>query len=315
MIAKILDFRLRQIGRMLREIGIAYFLLLVFVCFGFFMGLIESVVRSQTMWMGLIGVVIASSIHFSRKDSGLLKMLEVKREKLYALEYIFMTTPLVIAFLGGSNFGAILVQTIGLIFLAFLPNPEITGSSFSNKLSFDFLPKATFEARSYLRQYIIPVGIFYITGLITSNYIAIPIVVVLLTSMFFTAFFDEVESKELFEAIHFKKGILSAKIQSYVGLYFLLLLPFIILFLFFHFKYWYLLLVALFVGSTVILFNIFYKYANYAPYRRRVYNSTVNAIFFGFAMVPFLYPVTLLYLIYYWRKAQNNIRLYYAENK
>ncbi|MFT5165521.1 MAG: hypothetical protein ACI8P3_000748 [Saprospiraceae bacterium] len=300
---------------MLREIGAVYFVLLVLVCFGFFMGLVESVVRSQSIWMGLIGAMIASSIHFSRKDSGFLKMLEVKRVKLYIMEYLLLTTPLAIAFLGGSNFGAILVQTLSLVILVFLPNPEMEGSSFSNKLNFNFLPKELFEARSYLRRFAIPLGLCYILGLITSKYMTIPIVMVLLTALLFTAFFDEIESKALFEAIHFRKGILSAKIQSYLGLYFLLLLPYILLFLILHFEYWYILLVVLFVGSTVILFNIFYKYSHYAPYRRRVYNSTVNAIFFGFAMVPFFYPVTLLYVFYYWRKARKNIRLYYAENK
>ena len=88
MIPKILDFRLRQIGRMLKEVGAGYFILLLLVCFGFFMGLVNSLVKSQTPWMGLIGVLIAASIHFSRKDGSFLKKLEINRPKLYALEYL-----------------------------------------------------------------------------------------------------------------------------------------------------------------------------------------------------------------------------------
>ena len=314
MIARILDFRLKQLWRMLKEIGAVYFILLILVCCGFFLGLVESVVKSQSASMGLIGLMIAGSVHFSRKDSRFLKKLEINRPKLYASEYLLLTLPLTIAFIGGSNFGAILLQTVGVIILAFLPNPELEGKSFSSALDFNFLPLQVFEAKSYLRRFVIPIGLMYITGLITAKYITIPMVVILLMALFFTSFFDEVESKALFEAIHFRKGILTSKIQSYLGLYFLLLLPHISLFLIFHLEYWYILLAGLFLSTTVILFNIFYKYANYAPYRRRVYNSTVNAIFFGFAMIPFLYPVTLLYLFYYWRKARKNIRLYYAEN-
>ncbi len=314
MIPRILDFRLRQIGRMLKEIGAVYFVLLILVCFGFFMGLVDSLVKSQTPFMGLIGVLIVGSIHFSRKDGSFLKKLQINRPKLYAVEYILLTLPITFAFLGGPNFGAIGVQILGVILLAFLPNPELEGKSFSNTLDFKFLPKETFEARSYLRRYIIPIALLYIVGLITAKYVAMPLLVIILTALFFTSFFDEVESKLLFEAIHFKKGILWSKVRSYLGLFYLLLSPHIIVFLIVHTHYWYILLAGLFVTSTVIVFNIFYKYASFSPYRRRVYNSTVNAIFFGFAMVPFLYPVTLLYLIYYYRKARKNIQLYYAEN-
>ncbi len=314
MISRILDFRLRQIGRMLKEIGAVYFVLLVLVCFGFFMGLIESLVRSQSALTGLIGVMIIGSIHFGRKDAGFLKKIEVQRIRLYIFEYLLLTIPFVIAYLGGANFGAILVQTCGIIIIAFLPNPELEGKSFSNSLDFKFMPKAVFEAKSYFRRFIIPIGLMYVFGLIMSKYIVVPMLIILLMALFFTSFFDEVESKELFEAIHFRKGILTSKIKSYLGLFFFILLPYIIVFLIRHLEYWYILIAGLFLGSTVILFNIFYKYANFTPYRRRVYNSTVNAIFFGFSMIPFLYPVTLLYLIYYWLKARKNIRLYYAKN-
>jgi hypothetical protein len=131
----------------------------------------------------------------------------------------------------------------------------------------------------------------------------------------FASFFDEVESKELFEVFHFQKGILTSKIKLYLGLYFLLMIPHILLFLILHFQYWYLLLAALFFGTTLILFNIFYRYAQFTPYRRRVYNSTANSLFVFSILIPFFYPVTLIYLLIYWLKARKNIRFYYAENE
>ena len=149
----------------------------------------------------------------------------------------------------------------------------------------------------------------------TGMFVAPGLLAALLISFTFAAFFDEVESKELFEVFHFKKGILKSKIKIYLGLYYLLLIPHILLFLLLHFQYWYLLLAALFLGTTLILFNIFYRYAQFTPYRRRVYNSTANSLFIFSILIPFFYPVTLIYLLIYWLKARKNIRFYYAENK
>jgi len=114
---------------------------------------------------------------------------------------------------------AILVQSLGACIIAFLPNPEISGHSFSNMLDFKMLPPSLFEVKSNLRRYAIPLVLVYVLGLV------------------------------------------------------LLMLPYIILFLILHLQYWYIMLAVLFLGSTLILFNIFYKYAHYSPHRRRVYNS------------------------------------------
>ncbi len=314
MIGRILDFRLRQIIRLFKEIGAIYIVLLILVCLGFFLGLVEALIRSETMLMGLIGIMIIASVHFSRKDAGFLRMLELDRKKLYVAEYILLTLPMAIAYLVGGNFGAILFQTIGVLFIAMLPNPEISSHSFTNRLDLNFLPKAAFEAKSQLRRFAIPLGLLYIICLLTSKFLTVAIVFILLIALFFTSFFDEVEGKDLLEAIHFKSGILTAKVKTYLGLYYLLCIPFMVSFFIFHLEYWYLLLAVLFLGSTVILFNIFYKYAHYGPHRRKVYNSMANSIFFGSILIPFFYPITLLYLIFYWRKARKNIRMYYAED-
>jgi len=314
MIGRILDFRLKQIVRIFREIGAVYLLLLFLVCIGFFLGLIEGLLRSTSPWMGLIGVMIVLSIHFSRKDTSFLKKLEISRPKLYLWEYSILLLPMACIYLRGGNMLAILVQLAGILVIAFLPNPELTGRSFSNVLDFKILPSSLFEARAYLRRYAIPSGLVYILGLVMSQYVTVMIVMMLVVAMLFTAFFDEVEDKSLLEAFHFRKGILKTKTQSYLSLYFLVLLPYIVLFLILHLQYWYIMLAVLFLGSTLILFNIFYKYAHYAPGRRRIYNSMGNAMFLGGILIPFFYPVTLLYLIYYWRKARKNISLYYAKD-
>jgi hypothetical protein len=313
MFIQILDFRLRQFWRILKSIGVAYFLLLIFVCIGFFLGLVDSVLQSTSPWVGLLGTIIVASIHFSRRDGGFLRLLGINRLKLYFWEYFLLLSPLTFLFLVGHNLGAIATQTIGLAIVAFLPNPELGGAHFANRLDFALLPKDAFELRSLLRKNLIILGLVYVGSLFVCQFTVVPITIVIILALLFVGLFDEVEGKALFEAVHFRGGILKRKILLYVGMFQLILLPQTILFLFFHLEYWYIILAVIFVCSTSIIFNVVYKYAQYAPYRRKVYNSMASSIFFGFALVPFLYPVTILYLFYYWRKARKNLRLFYAE--
>jgi len=314
MIKGLLLFRFKQFGRIIKEIGGGYLILLGIVALGFFTQVIDSLMRSESYWMGLIGALLIASIHFSRKDSGFLRKLEVNRSLLFSLEYLLLSIPLAIIFLFGGNIWAVLIQTIGVILVALLPNPEFEGKSLTSNLNFPFISKYTFEAVGYLRRYALLIGMIYIGCLAASKFIVFPMLMFILMGMFFIAFFEEVEGKELFEAIHFEGGILKKKSIQYIGLYLMLMTPFIISFLIFHIQYWYLLLIVIFGVSTLILFNIFYKYAHYTPYRKRVYNSTGNAMFILGILVPFFYPVTLLYLVHYWRKANKNIQHFYAAN-
>ena len=208
-----------------------------------------------------------------------------------------------------------IVLNVGLTIVAFMKPLAAGNGNFINRMDFKFLPLRLFEARSYLRRFFIPMVLVYLILLVLAKFTAPALLMAFFIAITFAAFFDEIENKELFEAFHFKKGILSYKIKLYLGLYLALMLPHAVLFLAFHFQYWYLLLAALFLGTTLILFNIFYKYAAYTPYRRRVYNSTANSLFTVSIIIPFFYPVTLIYLIIYGLRARKNIKNYYAENQ
>lgn len=315
MISKLLVFRFRQLLRMLRGIGVVYLILVFVLLFGGIMGAIEQLVKSDAPALGLLGIFFVFFIHLNRKDIGFLSKLDIFTPKLFAAEYLISLLPLSLTFIFSENYGAAILQNAGLILISFIKPISGFSGGFSSRLDFKMLFRQAFEARSYLRQFVIPLGLVYVFLLGTAMFVAPAILAAFFIAITFAAFFDEVESKELFEVFHFKKGILTSKIQTYLGLYFSLMIPHILLFLVLHFEYWYLLLAALFFGSTVILFNIFYRYAQFTPYRRRVYNSTANSFFIFSILVPFFYPVTLVYLLIYWRRARKNIQFYYAKNK
>lgn len=314
MLNRLLDFRFKQFGRMLREIGAVYLLLLIVVCGGLLLSWVDQLVSSQSAFISLLVIMIIGSIHSSRKDLNFLKMLNINHRKLFMWEYLLISLPFLIAFLAGRNFGAVGISLLGVVLIAFLPNPEWSAKSMTSQLEFSFLPKNAFEVRSYLRRAGLPLGLVYLLGLLGTKFMTIAILMVVLIALVFISFFDEVEDKILLESLHFRRGILFEKSRIYLGVLYLILLPYVVLFLVFHLKYWYIMLAAIAVSTMLTLFNIFYKYAHYNPYRRRIYNSMANGMFLFCTIIPFLFPVTLFYLMYYWRKAKRNMLLYYAGN-
>lgn len=311
---KILVFRFRQIGRMIKHAGIGHLLFALLVVFGVLAQVISNVIHSESAGYGLVTVFFMGTLHLGRKDTGFLQQLPINRPLLYSLEYLLLSLPIAIAFAAGGNWGAVGLQTLGMIILAQLPVVHLSKSNWQHHLKLGFVPKRAFELRGLLRQRFLAYVFIYLLGLVLSFWVASALVFAILAGASAAALFDELEGKELFELLHGQGGILWVKTKLYLSLYFTLLLPYIALFLFFHLTYWYLLLAAIFLGMTVIVFNIVYKYAHYAPYRHRVHNDIVNAVFLMATLVPFLYPVTLIYILWYWRKAQQNIKSYYAKH-
>ena len=282
MISKLLIFRFRQLFRMLREIGAAYLIVVFILLFGALMGGIEQLVASQNPSFGLFGIMIALAIHLNRKDGRFLTKLQVSTYKLFAAEYLLLTVPLALLFLYSGNYLAILIQSIGVVLLSFIKPFMSEKGGLTSRLDFGWISPKAFEAKSYFRKNLIPIGFIYVLLLGTAKFVAPALLAALLIAITFTAFFDEVESKELFECFHFKKGILQSKIKVYLGLYYMLLIPHAVLFLVLHFQYWYLLLAAVFLGTTLSPFQYFLSLCTF-------YALSTKSVQFGGKLIFYIF--------------------------
>ncbi len=309
-----LGFRWRQCGRMLKAIGIGYLIFALVLCLGLILATINSLMQSQEASIGLLGVLGIGYLHLQRRDGHFLQQMMIPIRRVYIAEYLLLSIPWFMIFTAAGNAGAFVVQAIGAVGLAWLPNGQRTSTGWQQRLGLSWIPLAWFEWRAYLRRSFLAATLLYILCLALSPFIAAPLLLVLAIGIYFMGVFDGCENKELFESFHLRSGIIHRKVAIYLSCFSVLVTPPSILFLLFHFDYWYLLLVALVLSSSTIIFNILYKYAHYTPYRRRIYNSTVNSVFIFSILVPFFFPVTVLYILYYWRKARKNIQYYYARN-
>lgn len=311
----IIHFRLRQAFRMLKSVG--WLLVLALPLFGvYFLGILQATKTTNSIIIGLVLSLIIGSIHFYRKDGDFLKHLSVPSKLIFLIEYngLLLTTSLPILILYGK--WEIFSIANGAAFLMVLFKPGLLANQQSSTRPIPkFIPVELFEWRSGLRKYYSYAIIIYLVGLIFCNYIGSALAVTILWAMMSVSFYEEIESKELLENIHFKYGLLKRKVISHSLLFHFLLLPHYVLFLVFHGQYWYILTIAIGLSQLLLAFSIFYKYAVYRPGRRRTYNQTATGLFIGGFLIPFLAPGSIWYLFTFWRRAIKRIKYFYAENQ
>ena len=199
------------------------------------------------------------------------------------------------------------------IIIAIIKPPRISQSGPGKYLALNKLPDTLFEFKGGIRKIFIPTFLIYICTLAASYYMVAIFVAAMLLGLSFTGFFIDLEAKEYLK-IYFLEGqsLLGQKVLHYSLLMFCLLIPHMILFLIFHLEYWYLLPVAPLFLITIVNVCLLYKYAHYRPINAKVYNTVPVAFCLMGMVLPFFFPVIILYLIYYWFKAQKNLKVYYV---
>lgn len=313
-IQTILNFRFRQIWRMLQDIGVILLLLVVPMFGVFFLRALKWL--SEADWWAAALVVFACllSVHFYRPDKKWLMHLPFKKWQLFLLEYSFLILPFSVAMLGFfQNWRLAALFQISAILVSFIPNFNAKKTQRTWFLSLNKIPIEAFEWRVGLRQGFPLIGLYFI-GFFVAKYVAGVPIVCLLLILIGMSFYETLEPKELLEASLFRGGLLKRKVWVHSAFIHSVFLPLYGLFLFFHFKYWYLLLVLILVIEASLLFAIFFKYAHYLPRRQKAPNQTQVGFFFLGLIVPFFTPGAIVAIFIYWRKAVKRINYFYANH-
>ena len=315
MLKTILQFRLKQFWRLLKTIGWGLLIIALPLAFVMVMVILDLIRRHDPLLSGGVILVLLLSMHWNRKDGAWLNHLLKRPAQLFLIEYnaflLLLSIPVFLIF--GNWITPIMIHFGGSL-IAFLP---ILNRSQSRKsgVSLNFIPVEAFELRTGFRKLFWAYVLLYIFGLVICKFVFGALVITILFGLLVTAFYDEVEPKELVENIHFKTDILKRKIWLHSLVLHGILSPHYILFLIFHTQYWWLLLTAILIAESFLLYALMYKYAHYLPNRKRVYNSTSLSIYSIGFIVPFFFPASLYSLISMWRKAIKRIHFFYADNQ
>ena len=310
LIIQILLIRIKQLFRSLKEGGLIRVIFLFgFIAFAMFY-IYNLLSKNSVSYFVLSGIIVSIfALHYLRKDKRFLKKITNNYIFVYFVEYLIIVIPFIIFFIILNKFILLLI-IFPAIFLICLTNFSIPKYSLNNFI-IRFIPSHFFEWKSGVRKNFIFLISLIILGLGLSFFVATVPIFLFLFTIIVSSFFQEAESRDIIEINNFTpKKFLFKKIKDNVLLYSLISALFIILFLIFHYKYWYIIVAEYIISVSIIVFSIVQKYSLYRPnISLKSHMVMVSIAQIGY-FVPFIIPVIWVMGIYYFFKAKQNLLNY-----
>lgn len=315
MISYILYLRFKQLIRFINEIGLFRLLFLLPFIFVLFYA-IYSAFKSENYNNLILSayLLFILSVHLKRKDKKFLILICKNYNTKYLIfftEYFILFIPIYIILLFTGKF---LLLVLSIALLALIPLINIS-KTFNYKkiniINLSFLPKILYEWIYGLKSswfILIPV---YILSIIFVKYsITMPISAAFF-GLYFTSFYLQCEPQnfiELFELPPVK--FLFKKICTHVLIYWIIIFPLAIISLIFNTDIWKVSIYIL-VSITILQINaILLKYSIYRP-NMSINNSFIIVFLLFFSiLIPFLAPIPIVFLLIYFYKAKNNLKIY-----
>ncbi|MBI1184962.1 hypothetical protein GC194_11865 [bacterium] len=261
--------------------------------------------------LGLSFALFPFVIQQGRKDHHLLQLASLKSAMVYGFLYLVISLPVMLMFLLFGHYYLLAALLAVCALVPFMPGKKISIDHWFINLG-NFLPKEYFEWRSGLRQYGLALIVLFISGLALSVFRgAVPVIIFFIT-LNTAVFYLHAESKELLTAMSSSaKGLLFRKIKGFLLIFYLLILPLVLLDLYFHPELWpvilYVIVVSFFAGTNAILF----KYAAYRQGERFDNNIAIQSLMTAFFLLPVLFPVPIVMAIINFKKSIKNLSLYF----
>lgn len=311
-----LFFRLKQIFRILKDIGIGQLLILAPLIFVGILGVLQIISTSQNILVSVVVLFSLSGLHWSRSDRFFLEQLPVPLFLFFFLDYFLLCLPVLGCFIFWQKWLNLLILALGILLLSICKPSYFKDDSIIKTFylsEFRWIPLELFEWRCGLRKNMPGFIILYSIGIFLSFYaVTVPIVVFLL-ALSISNFFQFFENKDILLAVNKQQKLLKIKTYKSLKLFNIIILPLFILFIIFHHTFTHVaaLLIILIISNLIIVFSICMKYKNYRFHHHKVYNSLPLAIFVGCLCVPFLWPIPPIMLARFWRQAKENLSHHY----
>lgn len=301
LVSKILIFRLKQLWRLIKQVGFARIVLLVIIVAGFLVLKLPDLISDNGVLTVVIYPLVILPIHLLRNDQGFLRKLNISKEIILAGEYHFLALPYSLLLIYFQQWPAIFLGHLLITTILFLPSVKVEKSYRNNNRLITWIPVHLFEWQSYFRQRKFFLFICFALGALLSPYaIAIPIAILTLVASFSEAF-THLEPKELIETYPGNSNFLWSKLKNHSVFIHVLFLPFYALFLLFHFELWYILALLLIIIECSICFCLLYKYSWFGYAKSDIHNQIPFVILFISTILFF--PAGIAFLYIYWKKA------------
>lgn len=310
-----LQFRLRQLGKIVREIPVPYLIILAVMLLFALFALYHLTGGREEMAMAGGGVIVLLFLfHRVRKDYHFLQLVDEYPARIFCADYLLLSLPV---FVVGVLHGFYLVAagvSVGCMAVGFIRQPvRRIGNGCKPPR---FIPGEAFEVRAGIRS---EGGILFV--LYTAAYIGLwlpylSLGVLWLFSVILLECFNYAEPAHLLCVRELSaKRFLHYKLGLNVRLYGAAIAPVCLLYAIVYPEGWWLAL-GFFVYSTInMALVIVSKYAFYLPNTKITAGQVAITLSILGVLIPVLFPLTLFFLIKNYVAARRNLISYlYAYN-
>lgn len=278
---------------------------------GFLISLLNTKIRveSSRILAFFLYSLLVFFISFKRKDLDFLRLYFPNYYIVIILENIFISLPLLIILVYYNLWLYIGIYLVLLVFSSIFRveiNKRTVNSIIQQKI-----PDYNFEWKAGFRKNLFVLVFLWFTGLLASFFMATIPVVVFFLGIIILNFYEKTETLEMLFAQELNsKQFLRNKILCHLKDFSILISPLIIVFIIFHFQYYYIALVEFFAFLILIIYSILLKYTFYKPDEKSGAMQTFMSFGIISLFIPFLLPVTLILAVVFAYKSHNNLKYY-----
>jgi hypothetical protein len=308
----ILHLRLKQLYRMLQDIGWILLAVFVLITFGMLFSIGHSVLKIQSWYAipALFGVLLM--IDYSRNDKPFLVSVFQNQKSLwlhFLIEYFIISLPVLIFQLILQNWLIAILSTVPILWVngiaLYLKKTETTFA----KVSLAFIPLSFFEFKFFVESAWIACLLLWVIGICGVFHYALLLIFLFLVTFMVPAMLAYLEAREMIEYTHFfiwKKVLnMALPLTVYIAL------P-AALTLWFHPDMVGVILYGISCMWVACFMSVVLKYGAYSPIRAKFEMSNMVSLLLMFMLLPGGVLITLFYTLFKYNTASKNLKSLYA---
>lgn len=328
MILTILNIRLIQLFRVLKEIGLLRAIMLIALITFVSLVIFQSIKQAQNSYgVAILTGFILLSVHASRKDKQFLRMNLNRSYFIFLIEYFILVFPMIIVSCIFKNWGNVII--LGLICLLIpriylnlglgnvssiikvLLNPFSSNLNVKWNIKIPINNPRSFEWISGFRRYFVIIVPIYLLLLAFSFKAYVAPVGLIILSIMVSGFYYYGESREFIELFSRNyRTFLFQKMKQSVSYLLVLSAPIVFISLIFQLSTRYYIVGAIIIAIVIQMITIIFKYALFAENANLGRNGLIVSINVICILLPFFWPLPIIMSIRYYLKAQHNLKKY-----
>lgn len=311
MIRKILYIRYMQIRRSLQDLTLFHAIAGVLLLFFFVLSVLSKMTLSLEYTWVFTSILAFSLlfIQFNRPDKRLISIITEKPYVVFSVEYSVALIPFFIILIALKSFLALLALLIFVFCIAGINKGlyQSKGISHFSKL----LPKSAFEWRAGMRKWGLTILLFYVLAVAVSGIRVAPFIFLFFGLSVMSQFFYQCEPLSILCLSNENaRSFLLKKIGQSLFIYNVITVPVVVLSMVLVPDLWFVAPIFLLLANVNMANAVLIKYTFFHPNSSTGGGNILSNLSLLGCIIPFLAPVPLMMVGWYYFKAHKKLRYY-----